>query len=120
MKLTIYLFFLLLISNYSFSQDFKLEIENLKLKNELNERKINDLQNELLELKEIINHLKSDSNDLDNHKNTLNSSSSMNSSLNSNLKSSASKTYGQCKATTQKGTRCSRSATATGYCWQHG
>jgi len=27
---------------------------------------------------------------------------------------------GQCKATTQKGTRCSRAASSNGYCWQHG
>jgi len=26
---------------------------------------------------------------------------------------------GQCKATTKKGTRCSRAAKASGYCWQH-
>jgi TolA-binding protein len=29
------------------------------------------------------------------------------------------KSYGQCKATTQKGTRCSRQGGPTGYCWQH-
>ena len=27
---------------------------------------------------------------------------------------------GQCKATTKKGSRCSRSAGSNGYCWQHG
>ena len=27
---------------------------------------------------------------------------------------------GQCKANTKKGTRCSRSAGSSGYCWQHG
>ena len=27
---------------------------------------------------------------------------------------------GQCRATTKKGTRCSRSARSGGYCWQHG
>ena len=27
---------------------------------------------------------------------------------------------GQCAATTKKGTRCSRSASSNGYCWQHG
>ena len=26
---------------------------------------------------------------------------------------------GQCKATTKKGTRCSRTAGSNGYCWQH-
>lgn len=26
----------------------------------------------------------------------------------------------QCKATTKKGTRCSRNARSGGYCWQHG
>ena len=26
----------------------------------------------------------------------------------------------QCRATTKKGTRCSRSARSNGYCWQHG
>jgi hypothetical protein len=26
---------------------------------------------------------------------------------------------GQCKATTKKGTRCSRAAGSSGYCWQH-
>jgi len=26
---------------------------------------------------------------------------------------------GQCKATTKKGTRCSRTASSNGYCWQH-
>ncbi|MDR6339085.1 hypothetical protein HNQ91_002136 [Filimonas zeae] len=28
--------------------------------------------------------------------------------------------FTQCKAITKKRTRCSRKATATGYCWQHG
>jgi len=27
--------------------------------------------------------------------------------------------FGQCKATTSKGTQCSRQGGATGYCWQH-
>jgi hypothetical protein len=27
---------------------------------------------------------------------------------------------GQCRATTKKGTRCSRNASSGGYCWQHG
>lgn len=27
---------------------------------------------------------------------------------------------GQCKAITKKGTRCSRTAKPSGYCWQHG
>ena len=30
------------------------------------------------------------------------------------------KSSGQCSATTQKGTRCSRSSRSNGYCWQHG
>jgi len=30
------------------------------------------------------------------------------------------KSSGQCRATTQKGTRCSRSSRSNGYCWQHG
>jgi len=30
------------------------------------------------------------------------------------------KSSGQCNATTQKGTRCSRSSRSNGYCWQHG
>ena len=28
-------------------------------------------------------------------------------------------TNSQCRATTKKGTRCSRSANTSGYCWQH-
>jgi len=27
---------------------------------------------------------------------------------------------GRCRAITKKGTRCKRSATSSGYCWQHG
>jgi hypothetical protein len=27
--------------------------------------------------------------------------------------------YGRCKATTQKGSQCSRSAGSSGFCWQH-
>ena len=30
------------------------------------------------------------------------------------------KSSGQCTATTQKGTRCSRSSRSNGFCWQHG
>lgn len=30
------------------------------------------------------------------------------------------KSSGQCRATTQKGNRCSRSSRSNGYCWQHG
>jgi predicted RNase H-like nuclease (RuvC/YqgF family) len=30
------------------------------------------------------------------------------------------KSSGQCSATTQKGTRCSRSSRSNGFCWQHG
>ena len=30
------------------------------------------------------------------------------------------KKSGQCSATTQKGTRCSRSSKSNGFCWQHG
>jgi len=30
------------------------------------------------------------------------------------------KKSGQCSATTQKGTRCSRSSRSNGFCWQHG
>jgi septal ring factor EnvC (AmiA/AmiB activator) len=29
------------------------------------------------------------------------------------------RSFGQCKAITQKGSRCSRQGGATGYCWQH-
>lgn len=29
------------------------------------------------------------------------------------------RSFGQCKANTQKGSRCSRQGGATGYCWQH-
>jgi hypothetical protein len=30
------------------------------------------------------------------------------------------KSSGQCSATTQKGTRCSRQSRSNGFCWQHG
>ena len=30
------------------------------------------------------------------------------------------KSSGQCNATTQKGTRCSRTSRSNGFCWQHG
>ncbi|WP_461400320.1 DUF5763 domain-containing protein [Flavitalea sp.] len=34
-------------------------------------------------------------------------------------KSSSSAASLQCQATTQKGSRCSRKAGTSGYCWQH-
>jgi predicted RNase H-like nuclease (RuvC/YqgF family) len=47
------------------------------------------------------------------------------SQLNTNIQSQNTtenkvKSSGQCSATTQKGTRCSRTSRSNGYCWQHG
>jgi predicted RNase H-like nuclease (RuvC/YqgF family) len=47
------------------------------------------------------------------------------SQLNNNIQSQNTtenkiKSSGQCNATTQKGTRCSRSSRSNGFCWQHG
>ncbi|WP_127132954.1 hypothetical protein [Pseudoflavitalea rhizosphaerae] len=46
--------------------------------------------------------------------------SSAGSSYGSSQKKSSSATYGQCRAKTKKGTRCSRNQRSGGYCWQHG
>lgn len=38
----------------------------------------------------------------------------------SNLNTGTELNSGQCRATTKKGSRCSRSSRSGGYCWQHG
>lgn len=126
MKYLIILILVIVGSNSCLSQDLKLEIENLRLRNELNERKIIDLENSVKELKEIIKILGNGNKNLNPSDNTNSSTSNNSNTLKqasptetiNNSKSSQS--YGQCKATTKAGTRCKRSATSSGYCWQHG
>lgn len=52
--------------------------------------------------------------------NKISTSSSTDNKVETNTKTEKqSINYGRCKATTQKGSQCSRSAGSSGYCWQH-
>ena len=107
----------------------KIEIENLKqsiiilennYKNVINESNKNydKINSAIIFLGQDINKLFKDNiKDLSNNnsKPQLNNNIDSLKILNKEVKSS-----GQCTATTQKGTRCSRQSRSNGFCWQHG
>ena len=89
--------------------------KNIILENNKNFDKIN---NAIIFLGQDINKLFKDYNkDLssNNSKPQSNNNTDSLKTINKEVKSS-----GQCTATTQKGTRCSRQSRSNGFCWQHG
>jgi len=134
MKRTIALLILILTSTICFSQKISTADEIKSLKDEVsqNTQKIRDLELKVTDLKIDIERVRNlliamlNSRDTATKQNTNSVSSSetysnSNSSSNQvNTKTSPVGSYGQCKAITQKKTRCSRNAKANGYCWQHG
>lgn len=89
--------------------------KNIILVNNKNFDKIN---NAIIFLGQDINKLFKDYNkDLssNNSKPQSNNNTDSLKTINKEVKSS-----GQCTATTQKGTRCSRQSRSNGFCWQHG
>lgn len=89
--------------------------KNIIYENNKNYDKIN---NAIIFLGQDINKLFKDYNKdlpVNNLKSQLNKDTQSKNVINDNINSS-----GQCNATTQKGTRCSRMSRSKGFCWQHG
>ena len=140
MKKIAFLLVCLQFVNPLFSQQksTKDQIETVRLENELTkekmktlELKIEILQKDIEELKKNIQSLTAVISNAQQAKSAqpaveakpdqnINYGNSSSTQENSRKSTSTPTSYGQCKAITKKGTRCSRSARANGYCWQHG
>jgi len=134
---------ILLFSFYSFSQkkDINDQLEVIKLENEVSKQKISNLELRISNLQKDIDDLKKIVQDLQTKnssvqqggtsgKSTLSGENVQQSTILTSptvkektitpKKQSTNVSSGQCRATTQKGSRCSRTARSNGYCWQHG
>lgn len=140
MKKIAFLLVCLQFVNPLFSQQksTKDQIETVRLENELTkekmktlELKIEILQKDIEELKKNIQSLTATISNTQQTKSVqppvetkldqnISNGSLPSTQVNSSKSTSTPASYGQCKANTKKGTRCSRSAKANGYCWQHG
>jgi len=122
-KLFLFVTLFALISLNTFGQSKKMQqsIDSCKMVIEQQALKINELDTKLNNLYAILGTLRNSLNDLPKGLLLVPSNSINNSQEPSNVKETdAPKVAGQCKALTQAGSQCKRSATTgTKFCWQH-
>ena len=111
----------------------KLQSENQRLSNDLSisstkyenrildlGAKIEDLKFELNVLKRIVEQYRNSVSDNSNSTSSPKTSTTEENVVEKTVAKPKPQSSSQCSATTQKGTRCSRSSRSNGLCWQHG
>ena len=131
----LYIGIALLIPNIGFSQSVKSEIASLRQdygymlsRMEQAEKNIIELKNNIAKYQQKIDSLLQINyaliiqakNTEDKRNQKISTSPSTENNIETNVKTDKQQNnYGRCKATTQKGSQCSRSAGSSGFCWQH-
>ena len=102
------------------NENIKIELNQLKSENAILKAKVEALEANLKLLQYEVENLKSKTNTQEPSGRTNEVKDSKIEKNQFQAKPENSNYSGQCKATTKKGTKCSRTAKSNGYCWQHG